>query len=441
MRHFLTSTRTRALWLGFAAAAMWLAGATPLAAGEFPPHWWAAAPGVEAQWWEILPQEAHPGEVVLSKRNELGVLSNFAATPFYFHGQRYGSVEGFWYMLAYPEGPGDPRLKDPASPWKFTREQVAAMAGFEAKAAGELAERNMAAMGVNWVAFEGRRLKYLSREKGEHYQLIVKAIWEKVRQNPEVRRILLSTGDLALIPDNYDSLRDLPAWRYFDIYMEVRKTLKEGNPGPASERYPAHWWTPVPEAGKPAWEILPQEAKPGEVILSKRNELGVLSNFAATPFTLHGKRYASVEGFWQMMLYPEGPDDPRAQFPGLVWPHTREQVAQMVAFEAKAAGSAAQANMKKMGVDWVTFEGKRMPYRSPVRGDHYRLILEAMRAKLEQNPEVKKVLLSTGDLTLRPDHHAEGNSPAEWLYFQIWMEMRAEIQKAAGQRSPAAIAK
>ena len=71
-------------------------------------------------------------------------------------------------------------------------------------------------------------------------------------------------------------------------------------------RYPARWWTPVPEDNKPAWEILPQAAKPGEVILSKRNELGILSNLAATPFTFRGKPYASVEGFWQMMLYPEG---------------------------------------------------------------------------------------------------------------------------------------
>jgi hypothetical protein len=53
------------------------------------------------------------------------------------------------------------------------------------------------------------------------------------------------------------------------------------------------------------------------VILSKRNELGILSNFAPTPFTLHGKRYASVEGFWQMMLYPENSNDPRAKFPGI----------------------------------------------------------------------------------------------------------------------------
>ncbi len=81
--------------------------------------------------------------------------------------------------------------------------------------------------------------------------------------------------------------------------------------------YPAHWWTPVPTNGAPAWEILPQAAGPGEVILSKRHELGLLSNFAATPFTFRGQRYASLEGLWQMMKYPEGPDDERAKFPGL----------------------------------------------------------------------------------------------------------------------------
>src|SRR5438270_10179616 len=92
-------------------------------------------------------------------------------------------------------------------------------------------------------------------------------------------------------------------------------------------RYPAHWWTPVSKEGAPAWEILPQEAGPGEVVLSKRNELGLLSNFAATPFVYHGKRYASLEGFWQMMKYSEGAGDPRATFSGLTWPYTREQVA------------------------------------------------------------------------------------------------------------------
>jgi predicted NAD-dependent protein-ADP-ribosyltransferase YbiA (DUF1768 family) len=193
----------------------------------------------------------------------------------------------------------------------------------------------------------------------------------------------------------------------------------------AASSFPAHWWTPVPQSSAASWEILPQAAKPGEVILSKRNELGILSNFAATPFILRGKRYASVEGFWQMMLYPEGPDDPRAQAPGLRWPHTREQVAGMTAFEAKDAGTAAEENMRKMGIDWVSFEGRRFPYRSKTPGVHYRLIVEAMQAKLEQNPKVKQILRSTGNLILRPDHIEEPDPPPEWLYFKIWMEIRA----------------
>ncbi len=204
-----------------------------------------------------------------------------------------------------------------------------------------------------------------------------------------------------------------------------------GEPAADRSRYPAHWWTPVPQAGAPAWEILPQEAKAGEVILSKRHELGLLSNFAATPFTFRGQRYASVEGFWQMMKYPEGAADPRADFPAVKWAHTRAEVAQMTAFEAKRAGDEGEAAMAQMGIDWVSFEGKRFPYRATKPGEHYDLIVAAMRAKLAQNPEVKRVLLSTGDLILRPDHHQSPDDPPEWRYFEIWMQLRAELQAAA----------
>src|SRR5437588_5337637 len=204
--------------------------------------------------------------------------------------------------------------------------------------------------------------------------------------------------------------------------------------GPAASPYPDHWWKPVPKEGAPDWEILPQEAGPGEVILSKRNELGLLSNFAATPFTFRGRRYASLEGFWQMMLYPEGPDDPRAKFPGLVWKYTRAQVSQMTSFEAKAAGTLAEENMKQMGITWVTFAGQQIEYRPAEPGEHYRLIVAATWAKVRQNPEVKKVLLATGDLVLRPDHHQEPNAPAAWRYYEILTEIRRQLLK--GQSMP-----
>jgi predicted NAD-dependent protein-ADP-ribosyltransferase YbiA (DUF1768 family) len=193
-------------------------------------------------------------------------------------------------------------------------------------------------------------------------------------------------------------------------------------------RYPVLWWTPVPTQGAPSWEIFPQDAGPGEVILSKRNELGLLSNFAATPFTFHGQRYASLEGFWQMMKYPESPDDPRAIFPGIQWPYTRAQVAQLTAFDAKHAGDIGDDNMKKMNINWVTFEGRRMEYRPAVPGEHYKLIVAATWEKVRQNPDVMRVLLSTGDLILKPDHHQEKDAPAAWRYFDILMQIRTQLQ-------------
>jgi len=196
-------------------------------------------------------------------------------------------------------------------------------------------------------------------------------------------------------------------------------------------RHPAHWWEPVAKEEAPGWEILPQEAGPGEVILSKRHELGLLSNFAATPFAFRGKRYASMEGFWQMMKYPENDDDERAKFPDIVWPHTRDEVAQLTAFEAKRAGDAADANMQQMGIDWVTFEGRRMEYRPAEPGEHYELIVAATQEKIRQNPELERVLLATGELVLKPDHYQPRDAVDAWRYHEILMKLRSDLQQQA----------
>ncbi len=194
-------------------------------------------------------------------------------------------------------------------------------------------------------------------------------------------------------------------------------------------RYPKHWWTPVPEDEAAWWEILPQAAGPGEVILSKRNELGLLSNFADTPFDFRGKRYASLEGLWQSMKYPEGPDDPRARAPGVTWPHTREEVAGMVAFEANEAGLRADEIMAALGIRWITFQGERIDFRGGGRQRHLEIIEAATRAKMRQNPEVERVLRATGDLVLRPDHVTEDDAPPAWRYHDIYMRIRSELRQ------------
>ena len=194
-----------------------------------------------------------------------------------------------------------------------------------------------------------------------------------------------------------------------------------------SHGFPAIWWETVDPKLKADWEILPQEAKPGEVILSKRNNLGkLLSNFGATPFTLRGKTYASIEGFWQATKYPEGPGDVRLD-PKVVWKFTRSQVEQMTSFEAKDAGKLASDNMAALQIDWVSFEGTKMIYREQGESEFYHLIRSTMISKLLQNPDVYEILKKTKTLKLRPDHEVKATEGKAWHFYSIWMELRDQI--------------
>ncbi len=191
---------------------------------EFPQHWWQEVPREEAKSWEILPQDAGFREVILSKRNELGLLSNFADTSFVFHGVCYPSVEGFWQMMKYPEGADDIRWSW-SSKWKWTRAQVSLMNGYDAKKAGNYINYLMDQNDANWVTFMGQKLIFASMEPGDHYQLILKALIEKVRQNPEVRDILLRTRDLKLVADHRISSKAPREWHYNLLWMDIRRSL------------------------------------------------------------------------------------------------------------------------------------------------------------------------------------------------------------------------
>ena len=134
-------------------------------------------------------------------------------------------------MMKYPEGEEDPRGR---VFWielgLHTATSKAQLTAFEAKKAGTLAEQNMKQMGIAWVTFENRQMEYRPTEPGEHYQLIVAATWEKVRQNPEVKRpFLLSTGDLILKPDHHQEPNAPGAWHYYEILTEIRSQLRREN--------------------------------------------------------------------------------------------------------------------------------------------------------------------------------------------------------------------
>ncbi|MNK08065.1 hypothetical protein D3C87_259900 [compost metagenome] len=191
--------------------------------------------------------------------------------------------------------------------------------------------------------------------------------------------------------------------------------------------FPAHWWKEVPRKDARSWEILPQDAGYMEVILSKRNELGLLSNFADASVVFHGVCYPTIEAFWQMMKYPETPNDVRWTW-AKNWKYTREQVSQMNGYSAKSAGGYANFLMDKNNANWITFEGREIPFALRNPGEHYRLILEVLIEKVRQNPGVLDVLLKTKTLTLKPDHGISDESPREWHYNLLWMDIRKDLQ-------------
>lgn len=192
-------------------------------------------------------------------------------------------------------------------------------------------------------------------------------------------------------------------------------------------KYPIYWWNEVHKKDLSSWEISPNsvDLDNNEVILSKRNELGILSNFAHTPFKYRGQTYQSVEGLWQSMKFPETTNDPRNRFG--IWNYKRSDVSKMVGFKAKEAGDFASNLMKKNKINWVSFMNNRMTYRTNIKGTHYKIIKEAMACKLVQNEKVRNVLLATGLLNLKPDHLTNIDDPPAWKYYQIWMDIRADL--------------
>lgn len=216
-----------------------------------------------------------------------------------------------------------------------------------------------------------------------------------------------------------------------------------------NKKHPDHWWAHIEDPQKPLWEILPNQAErnKNEVILSKRTELGLLSNLAATPFVYKNVTYKSIEGLWQSMKYPDLDDlgaeeigkkkeeKARAQTRAsrsltgddVLWVYTRKQVTQMHGFEALYAGKMASENLKKLDLNFITFEGKKIQYKDKDQDLHYQIIFEATLAKVMQNQEVYDLLIKTGNLTLKPDHEQLPNDPPAWRYFEICMKIREQI--------------
>lgn len=162
----------------------------------------------------------------------------------------------------------------------------------------------------------------------------------------------------------------------------------------------------------------PHRERPLNVASMSSEQIGkLMSNFAPTPFVLDGHRYSSVEAFYVSLKFS---DDPKMQ----------AAIRRMDGKEAKRAGSRSKATR-------ATHQGREFLLGSP---EHHALIKRAIRAKLEQNPEVARAFAATHPRPIvhdtgRPERSTTTFPAAEFT--RILTELRDELlaTRQAGKTS------
>jgi hypothetical protein len=170
--------------------------------------------------------------------------------------------------------------------------------------------------------------------------------------------------------------------------------------------------------------VLVEQGADGAVVLARLEPVNVhsragdpairsIGNFAAAPFTLDGKRYTSVESFWQGLKFPEA------------------ERARIAALDGRAAYEAAKAHL--YGAT-ITYRGETIPVGT---WRHWRLMQRANWAKFTQNEAPARALLATLPRPL--EHRVTPDSKAipGVLMADIWMRIRAALAAAGEGPYPA----
>ncbi|WP_374571179.1 NADAR family protein [Phenylobacterium sp.] len=136
--------------------------------------------------------------------------------------------------------------------------------------------------------------------------------------------------------------------------------------------------------------------------------LDLISNFAAAPFALDGRRYASVESFWQSLK----PSDPAE----------RDRLAALPGAEAKREGQRLKTP--------PVFDYDGAAIRSGT-ADHWGLMQRACEAKFAQNPAARQALALTGARPLVHKVRRDSRVIPGVVMAEIWMKVRARMAGSA----------
>jgi len=141
---------------------------------------------------------------------------------------------------------------------------------------------------------------------------------------------------------------------------------------------------------------------PLNIVQSVAPRFAPISNLAHTPFELDGRRYASVEGFWQGLK--------------LLDPLERSVIAGLWGREAKKRGSSFDQPTE------FAYDGDKVVAGSP---EHWALMRAACEAKFTQNVEARTALLATGERWLTHKVRKDSRMIPGAIVADIWMRIRA----------------
>jgi predicted NAD-dependent protein-ADP-ribosyltransferase YbiA (DUF1768 family) len=151
--------------------------------------------------------------------------------------------------------------------------------------------------------------------------------------------------------------------------------------------------------------------EPFLVVSSSRDPAAqLITNFAWTPFELDGRRYQSVEGFWQGLKFADEGE--------------RRRVAQLHGRRARQAIEYGAT---------ITYEGRAITVGT---WEHWRLMHWACRAKFRQNAAAQAALLSTGDRPLVHRTRRDSKTIPGVIMADIWMRLRRKLRKEAAKVLP-----
>jgi ribA/ribD-fused uncharacterized protein len=144
----------------------------------------------------------------------------------------------------------------------------------------------------------------------------------------------------------------------------------------------------------------------------KKNDYGFLSNFYPAKMKIDGKEYATNEHFYQSQkaIKPELQE----------WIRTAP-----TPYAAMIMGRHLRASKGEFDPDWEKPWITEWPHKKIA------VMMEGLRCKFRQNPDLKEKLLATGDAVLHedsPDDMCWGKKGQDWLG-RLLMKVRDEMRR------------